>query len=95
MSQATDMMNRENGWRTAARLEKLEQLGKHPWYGNLAKRLTEGEFDEIVSIIEDNEHLDRGGFTMMIQRLYLDQKKKPKHLTLMMDLLMAVREEER
>jgi hypothetical protein len=63
----------------------------NPFYSKLSKVLSEAEFDEVVSFIEENDNLEYLNFEQKVNRLGLDQgydKKKRSKLFVMQDLLL-------
>lgn len=68
------------------RLEALKELVSAYPYQQKARRLTEAEFDELVTFIEDHADLDHGHFMMKARRWYLDKPSKPKNIYAMQEL---------
>lgn len=71
------------------RIAKLDALKDDPWYGRLVKRLKKGEMDLIRGFIATNDSLEVIPFEMASERWYLDDPKKPKNLSIMVELLLV------
>lgn len=69
------------------RLDMLQEKCKQLPYNKLAKRLTEGEFDHLVTFIEDHEELGHLEFEYQVNRMFLD-KAKPKNWAIIQELLV-------
>lgn len=70
------------------RIEALKQLCTEFNGGKLARSLTEGEFEELIAFIEDNDDRDFLKFEQTVNRWHLD-KKKPKNLFKMQELALS------
>lgn len=79
---------------TSLRLKALEAFSQEIYYAKLMARLTEGEFDEMVEFIEDNDDLDHLAFEYKVNRMDLDSRPKDKKVAarrrIMQELLTCV-----
>jgi hypothetical protein len=69
------------------RLQKFNNLGNHPWFQKLTRRLTSKERLLAEAFISENEALGRAQFEFKLNRLFLD-KEKPKNWAIILELLM-------
>lgn len=69
------------------RIEAFNNLEVHAWLGRLHKRLTAVERIECKQFIMQNDHLPKGEFEYAINRMFLGRENKPKHWTMMAELL--------
>lgn len=70
------------------RVQALQSLCKRLPYQNLALRLKESEFDQIVEFAEEHEALGHLEFEYTLNKWLLDLPK-PKHFGIMVELLMC------
>lgn len=55
----------------------------------LSCKISEAEFDEMIEFLEEWDHLGTIEFEHKINRWYLDNPNKPKHLFIMAEILMS------
>lgn len=70
------------------RVEKLAQLCLHPSYKKVARALTEAEFDFCVEFCEENADLEPLQFEDKVNRLFIDDKARPKNSSVICELLL-------
>lgn len=71
------------------RIKKLNKLKDHAMYGKLIKKLKRSEVDLLVSIINNNEHLNKAEFSKLASRYFIN-KPKPKNYLIIIELLDVV-----
>lgn len=69
------------------RMQKLESLKTHAWLKRLFKKLNASDEAFMRSVILGNEHLDRGQFELMLNRLFIDVPNKPKNWKYILEAL--------
>lgn len=72
-----------------SRIQALQQISREFNGGKLAKKLTEAEFDEVVSFIEDHDQLPHLEFEYAVNRWKLDIPVRPKNLFTMHELALS------
>lgn len=72
-----------------ARELKFESLKKDAWYGKLFAKLKKSGEQMCLEFIRANEDLDIDSWEKKVQRLYLDQEKKPANWTLINEILIV------
>lgn len=75
------------------RIECLEELAKHAWYGERYKRLSEADLWEMKTFIAVNGQLDASEFDYAVNRMFLNKECKPQRATLMQEMLSAANTE--
>lgn len=70
------------------RSQVFESYSEHVMHHRMFKRLTAAELQLCRDFLRDNESLDRHAFAHKVNRWFLDQPNKPKHLTDMWALLI-------
>lgn len=69
------------------RFNFFNNLKTHPWYSKYIPKLKENEIIFIREFIESNNQLNRDEFQYKINRLFIDDKIKPKNHPLITELL--------
>lgn len=70
------------------RLSTFNELKTHPWLGRVFRRLTQQELELARSFLLTHAGADAGTFEMLVNRMFLD-RPKPKHHTIIMELLVC------
>lgn len=69
------------------RLIKFDTFQTHPWLRKLYNKLKKEEILICYKFIKTNELLNQSDFEIAINRMFLDNKNKPKNYTLILELL--------
>lgn len=70
------------------RLSVFKALRSHPYLGKARAKLTKEEEQTAEAFIVESDHLDRSGFELLVNRMFLD-KPKPQHWVIMMEMLLC------
>lgn len=70
-----------------ARRLAFDAYANHPWHHKAFKRLTAAEIALAHAFIEQHAHLGRGAFELAVNRMFIDKPDKPKHFTIILDML--------
>ena len=70
------------------RLNLFNELKTHAWLKKPYARLSNKEIDVAKHFIKLHDSLDKGSFEHAVNRMFLD-KPKPKHWTIILELLIC------
>lgn len=71
------------------RTQALKEICSQYPYQRSALKLNEAEFDRIVDFIDENDSLGHLEFEYKVNRMFLFDKDRPKHWTIIQDILTA------
>jgi hypothetical protein len=70
------------------RLKALKTMdNRYPWDKKL-KQMSDKEKAMVDTFIIENDHLSKSEFELLVNRLFLDKKDKPKNWTLITEILV-------
>lgn len=71
------------------RRSNFEALKEHAWQGRIFSKLAEEELRRARAFLDANQDLSKGDFEIAINRMFLDDPKKPKHWAIISELLLC------
>lgn len=67
----------------------FESLKEHAWHGRVFGKLTEDEVRRARAFLDANEALSKGDFELAVNRMFLDDPKRPKYWAIISELLLC------
>jgi len=69
------------------RTDAFHSLATHPWLKKCHAKLTDDEKRLATDFITANDSLNKSQFEMAVNRMFIDQKNKPKRYAIILELL--------